>query len=70
MIEVGREEVLGLTPMAVGLVGFVYGAILYFRGLTGFWPTVFLIGGGVLGFVAAGYLLVLYHAQVSVGLAD
>lgn len=56
--------------MAVGLVGFVYGAILYLLGAMGFWPSVFLIGGGVLGFVAAGYLLVLYHAQLSVGLPD
>lgn len=68
MFDANREEVIGLVPMAVGFVGFVYGAILSFQGVTGFWTSVFIFGGALLGFLSAGYLLVLYHAAVSAGL--
>lgn len=61
--EVDRGEVVGLVATALACNAFAYGAVLYLNGAADLLTLSLLIGGGILGFVAAGWLVVVYQIE-------
>jgi hypothetical protein len=61
---VGRpeaSELVGLAGLGLGFVVFTFGALGYARGSQALSTVAVVVAGGLVGFLAAGYLVVYYH---------
>lgn len=66
-LDVTPGELAGIVLTAIGANAFTYGFILHLNGATDVMTMAVLAGGGLLGLVAAVYLVVVYEIRAIVG---
>ena len=56
-----RAELVGLVGLFAGFAVFTYGGLAHVAGVDSLRSISLLAGGGLVGFLAAGWLVVYYH---------